>query len=82
MLLQVPNAGQYKFIVKNTTTGYSEVKYVSYGNSLTLNDMPLGSYSVYMEQQDGYVFIATNGTMTGALTLQNNYTLIFNTANL
>lgn len=74
------DGGQYKFVVTNKTTGYSVTKYVNSGYYLTLEDMPLGSYSVYMEQQDGYTFSATQGTATG--TLQNGYKLTISTSSL
>ena len=61
------DGGTYKFIVKNTTTGFNKTYTLSSGYYQDLTDMPTGNYSVYMEQLDGYSFYATTGTMTGIL---------------
>ncbi|MCQ2608326.1 MAG: hypothetical protein MJ197_06535 [Bacteroidales bacterium] len=74
------DGGTYKFTIRNTTTGFNKTYTVSQGYYQDIKDMPAGSYTVYMEQQDGYLFSATTGTMTG--TLFKDKTLTFSTANL
>jgi len=74
------DGGTYKFVVTNITTGTKTTYNVSSGYKKTLTDMPIGQYSVYMEQLDGYKLYATDGTQTG--NLQNGYTLTFSTGSL
>ena len=74
------DAGTYKFVVTNYTTGEKNTYTVSSGYKKTLTGMSLGQYSVYMEQLDGYTFYATDGTQTG--NLQNGFTLTFSTNSL
>lgn len=74
------DGGTYKFTVKNTTTGFNKTYTVSSGYYQDLTNMPIGNYSVYMEQLDGYAFYATTGTLTG--TLQKGYRLTFSTGSL
>lgn len=74
------DGGTYKFTVKNTTTGFNKTYTLSSGYYQDLTNMPIGNYSVSMEQLDGYTFYATTGTLTG--TLQKGYRLTFSTGSL
>lgn len=74
------DGGQYKFVVKNTTTGYSIISYVDSGESLILDELPLGTYTIDAEQLDGYLFSPTKGS--SSKTLQNGSYLTFSTSNM
>ncbi|MBR5434817.1 MAG: Ig-like domain-containing protein [Bacteroidales bacterium] len=74
------DGGEYKFVVTNTTTGYSIIKYVDSGYSLTLEDLPIGSYTIDAEQIDGYLFKPTKGSSSKVL--QNGSYLTFSTSNM
>ena len=52
---------------------------LSGGQSVTLNKMDVGYYSVYCVQQNGYFFYPTTKTITG--TLQSSHTLTFTIKN-
>ena len=74
------DGGTYKFVVKNTTTGYSIISYVDSGESLILDELPLGTYTIDAEQLDGYLFSPTKGS--SSKTLQNGSYLTFSTSNM
>ena len=56
------DTGTYKYVILYPSGETAEYT-VSKGSSLELPNMPLGSYSVYMEQLDGFSFYATKGTL-------------------